>query len=43
MCRCLHVVDPTSNLYTIDPATASPRNELQNRDAATGACGGLAI
>jgi hypothetical protein len=25
MCRCLHVVDPASNLHTIDPATASPR------------------
>jgi outer membrane protein assembly factor BamB len=25
MCRCLHVVDPASTLYTIDPATASPR------------------
>jgi sugar lactone lactonase YvrE len=25
MCRCLYVVDPASNLYTIDPATASPR------------------
>jgi hypothetical protein len=25
MSRCLYVVDPTSRLYTIDPATASPR------------------
>jgi sugar lactone lactonase YvrE len=25
MCRCLYVVDPATNLYTIDPATASPR------------------
>jgi hypothetical protein len=24
MCGCLYVVDPASNLYTIDPATASP-------------------
>jgi sugar lactone lactonase YvrE len=25
MCRCLYVVDPASNLYTIDPATGSSR------------------
>ena len=25
MCRCLYVVDPSSQLYTVDPASASPR------------------